>query len=139
LVVTVKQKEDFSFRKSAGVCLGQAPHIDPTLFIGRGSEIDKMKAVLKPGVTSQEQRRLVLGGMGGIGKTQLAISYVKHHQHNYESVFWLNATSEAMLKESFRTVAEVAFDVQDLADLKHEQLLIHVRGWLSDKKILNGC
>jgi GTPase SAR1 family protein len=133
LTVTSKPKEDFSFRKSVGVCLGQAPHIDPTLFIGRGAEIDKMKEILKPGIRSQEQRRLVLGGMGGIGKTQLAISYAKHHRHDYESVFWLNATSEATLKDSFRTGAEAVFDVQDTGVLEGEQILIHIRGWLSDK------
>lgn len=130
----MKHKEDFSFRKSVGVCLGQAPHIDPTFFIGRGAEIDQMKEVLKPGDTSQEQRRLVLGGMGGIGKTQLAISYVKQHHHDYESVFWLNATSEATLKDSFRVVAEVVFNVQDPVVLEGEQILIHIRGWLSDRK-----
>ena len=130
----MKQKENFSFRKSFGVCLGQAPHIDPMLFIGRSSEIDKMKEVLKPGDMSLEQRRLVLGGIGGIGKTQLTISYAKHHGHDYESVFWLNATSEVTLKDSFRTVAEVVFDAQDPGDLESEQILIHIRGWLSDKK-----
>lgn len=93
-----------------------------------------MKEVLKPGDMSQEQRRLVLGGMGGIGKTQLAISYAKHHRHDYESVFWLNATSEATLKDSFRKVAEVVFNVQDPVVLEGEQILLHIRRWLSDKK-----
>jgi NB-ARC domain len=104
------------------------------LFIGRRSEIDKMKEALKPGDKSQEQRRLVLGGMGGIGKTQLAISYVKHHRNDYESVFWLNATSEATLKDGFRTVAKSIFDVQDPEILEGDQILMHTRGWLSDKK-----
>jgi hypothetical protein len=49
-------------------------------------------------------------------------------------VFWLNATSEATLKDSFRTVAEVVFNVQDPEILKGKQILIHIRGWLSDKK-----
>ena len=65
----VKQKQDFSFRESAGVCLGQAPYIDPELFIGRNSELTQMTEILKPGDKSGEHRRLVLGGKGGIGKT----------------------------------------------------------------------
>lgn len=96
--------------------------------------MDKIKEVLNPGDMSQEQRRLILSGMGGIGKTQLAISYAKHHCHDYESVFWLNATSEATLKDSFRTAAEVVFDIQDPTVLESEQILTRVRGWLSDKK-----
>jgi NB-ARC domain len=134
LIVYPKRKEDFSFVRSFGVCLGQAPYIDSKLFIGRDSEIDQMKEVLKPGSKSQGQQRLVLGGIGGIGKTQLAISYAKRHHNNYESVFWLNAASEATLKDSFRTIAKLVFDVQEPEVLEGEQILIQIRGWLSDKK-----
>jgi DNA replication protein DnaC len=55
---------------------------------------------------SREQRRLILGGMGGIGKTQLAIAYAKRHCGSYESIFWLNAVSEFALKTSLRSMAE---------------------------------
>lgn len=117
-----------------GVCLGQAPYIDPTLFIGRDSEINEIKEVLRPGDKSKEQRRLVLGGIGGIGKTQLAVFYAQRHYNHYESVFWLNAASEATLKDSFRTMAGLTFDVEDPGVLEGEQTLIRMRGWLSDKK-----
>ena len=93
-----------------------------------------MKAALKPGDKCREQRRLVLGGMGGVGKTQLAIAYAKRHHNVYQSVFWLNAASEATLKESFRTMAGLIFDVQEPGVLEGEQTLIHVSRWLSDKK-----
>ena len=93
-----------------------------------------MKKVLKPGSKSREQQRLVLGGMGGIGKTQLAISYAKRHHYDYESVFWLNAVSEAALKDSFRIMAELIFGVEEPGVLRVEQILVRIRGWLSDKK-----
>jgi GTPase SAR1 family protein len=94
-----------------------------------------MEKVLEPGKRSQQQRRLVLGGMGGVGKTQLAIAYASHCQHEYESVFWLNAKSEATLKDSFRKVAvETVFDIQDPGVLDSEEILIHIRRWLSHQK-----
>ena len=94
-----------------------------------------MKKVLEPGNRSQQQRRLVLGGMGGVGKTQLAIAYASHCQEDYESVFWLNAKSEVTLKDSFRKVAvEIVFDVQDPSVLDGEEILIHIRRWLSNQK-----
>ena len=108
--------------------------MDPTLFIGRESEINDMREALKLMEKTQKERRLVLGGMGGIGKTQLAISYAKRHHNDYESVFWLNATSEATLKASFREMAELIFDVQNPGVLEGEQSLIRTRQWLSDKK-----
>jgi len=117
-----------------GVCLGQAPYIDPKLFIGRDAEMDKIREALQPRNKTPQQQRLVLGGVGGIGKTQLAIAYANDHCNDYESIFWLNAASEATLKESFRTTAEVIFDVQEPGVLEVEQSLIYTRRWLSDKK-----
>ncbi|KAK5263058.1 hypothetical protein LTR96_011509 [Exophiala xenobiotica] len=133
-VITLQQKEDLSFRKPAGLCHGQAPHIDPRLFIGRESEMAQVGEVLRPGDFSPEQRRLVLGGTGGMGKTQLAIAFATRHQQEYDSVLWLNASSEATLSDSFRLVAEAIFDVQDAQALKDEQSLVQTRRWLSDKK-----
>lgn len=73
----MKQKEDFGFHRPVGVRLGQAPHLAPTLFVGRDSEREEIAAKLRPVQGLQKQRRLVLGGMGGIGKTQLAIAYAE--------------------------------------------------------------
>lgn len=69
-----------------------------------------------------------------MGKTQLAIAFAKRHHKEYDSVFWLNAASEATLKDSFRLAAEAIFDVQDAQVLQDEQSLIQTRRWLSDKK-----
>ncbi len=134
LTVILKQKENFSFRESAGVCLGQAPYIDPKLFIGRKAEVNQMDEILEPGGKSREHRRLVLGGKGGIGKTQLAIAYANHHRDDYQSVFWINASSEATLKDSFRSIAKRVFDVQEPGVLEGEQVLIHIHRWLSEKQ-----
>ncbi|KAK5189071.1 hypothetical protein LTR92_010924 [Exophiala xenobiotica] len=133
-VITLRQKDDLSFRKPVGLCLGQAPHIDAKLFIGRELEMSQIGEVLRPGDSSSEQRRLMLGGTGGMGKTQLAIAFATGHQQEYDSVFWLNATSEATLKDSFRLVAEAIFDVQDAQVLPDEQSIVQTRRWLSDKK-----
>ncbi|KAK5527654.1 hypothetical protein LTR23_011228, partial [Exophiala sp. CCFEE 6169] len=133
-LVINRRKYDLSFRKPIGLCLGQAPHIEPTLFIGRESDIAQVRETLRPGDLSPEQRRLVLGGMGGMGKTQLAIAFAKRHHTEYDSVFWLNAASEATLEDSFRLVAEAIFDVQEAQVLHDEQSVIQTRRWLSDQK-----
>ena len=134
MIVTWKRKEGFGFRQSIGVCLSLAPDIGSKLFVGRDAEIEEMAKVLRPNQTSPEQRRLVLGGIGGIGKTQLAIAYAKRHYKDIESTFWLNATSEALLKDSFRRMAEVIFDVHEPEVLQSEQMPMQVRRWLSDKR-----
>ena len=49
-------------------CLSSTPLIGPDNFIGRAGELDCMQKILRPNEASTEQRRLVLGGVGGIGK-----------------------------------------------------------------------
>ncbi|KEF58898.1 uncharacterized protein A1O9_03741 [Exophiala aquamarina CBS 119918] len=132
--IVITQKQDFSYREPAGLCLGGSPYIDSRLFIGRSSELDKMHKILKPRDASREQQRLVLSGMGGLGKTQLAIAYAKKHEHEYESVFCLNASSETSLKDSFRSIAGLIFDIQEAGTLDCEDIPYQVLRWLSNAK-----
>lgn len=121
-------------QKNFGICLGQAPYIPVGFFVGRNSELQKLEKILKPGDESGKQRRLVLGGIGGIGKTQLAIAYAERHRDIYESAFWLNAASEATLKDSFRSTFELVFGNQALEVLEGKQMVIRLHQWLSDAK-----
>jgi hypothetical protein len=129
-----REKVDFSFRKPVGICLGHVPRIDAELFIGRKSELATIENILQAKNQSHERRQLVLGGPGGIGKTQLAIAYAQRHQQVYDSVLWFDATSEMALKSGFRSMAEAIFDVTEDGVLGSEQTLLHVRQWLSDPK-----
>ncbi|EAW19385.1 TPR repeat protein [Aspergillus fischeri NRRL 181] len=128
--VTLRYKEDFSFRGPVGINLGQAPYIASELFVGRGLELDEITKVLCPNHKAQRQQRLVLGGMGGIGKTQLAIAYAESVRGSYSSVFWLNAVSEAALKDSFRSIAGLIFDIEEPGLLEDKQVVRRVHQWL---------
>ncbi|KAF7508034.1 hypothetical protein GJ744_009616 [Endocarpon pusillum] len=114
-----------------GLHLGEAPVIDPNLFVGRFSELESMHEILQD-TRSQEQGRLILGGMGGIGKTQLVIAYSRLHRSSYESIFWLNAASEVALQRSMRLMAERVLEVAECEKLKDEQTVLRIRRWLSE-------
>ena len=49
---------------------------------------------------------VVLHGLGGIGKTQLAMEYIRKHKEKYTAIFWLNANDEDTLRLSFRGIAQ---------------------------------
>jgi hypothetical protein len=132
--VTFKHKEDFSFREPVGILRGQAPYISSELFIGRGYELDEIANVLKTDHKVQKQQRLVLGGMGGIGKTQLAIAYAESGRGSYSSVFWFNSVSEAALKGSFRSIAGLIFDVEDPRVLEDREIVRRIHQWLCTPK-----
>jgi hypothetical protein len=103
-----------------------------SLFIGRDAEIQQMEKILLPGPNSLYRQVLVLGGMGGIGKTQLSIAYARRHGNTYSSVFWLNATSEATLKSSFRNVARRILAREAVDQLDDDRLWCAVSDWLCE-------
>ena len=90
-----------------------------------------MASALKPAEHRSGQQRLVLGGMGGVGKTQLAIAFAKQHQHSYDAVLWLNATSEAQIRGSIRSMAASLIKSRNLSGYNDESLLNSFCHWLS--------
>lgn len=117
-----------------GLCLASAPSLGSDDFVGRTDEIQFLERTLQPGMTSTEQRHLVLAGMGGMGKTQLALAYARRYQASYTSVFWINATSELTVKGSLRSIAGRLLKVQELETLGDEQAVARALEWLQDVK-----
>lgn len=93
-----------------------------------------MRDILQPRESLPRQRRLVLGGPGGMGKTQLAITFATQYDQENSSVLWLDASSEDPLKDSFRIMAEAVFDVREPTVLTGDQSLKYISRWLSDRR-----
>ena len=72
-------------------------------FVARDKELLKMHEVLHD---RGSQSTVILHGLGGIGKTQLAREYIKRHKEKYTAIFWLNANDEDSLRLSFRSIAQ---------------------------------
>lgn len=68
-VYHINQVQESDGAKSLGSCLAHAPIVSADSFVGRAGELDQMSQALQPGESAIEQRRLVWGGIGGIGKT----------------------------------------------------------------------
>jgi hypothetical protein len=117
-----------------GLNLFDAPDISQDLFIGREREIQEIEKILQPQSDSLGliRRVLILGGMGGIGKTQLAIIYAKRHRTSYSSVFWLNAGSEMAMNTSLRVLANRIILPKTVGKLEDDTLWAHVTNWLSE-------
>ena len=85
------------------------------------------------------RRTVVLHGLGGIGKTQLAIAYAKQQKDSYSAIFWLNIKDLDSLKQSFDRVARQILREHPLAgrlssvDMKGDldEVIDAVKMWLS--------
>jgi len=52
----------------------------------------------------------VLNGLGGMGKTQIALQYIERHRSDYVGVFLVDATSEQELRSAYARIAHVVID-----------------------------
>ncbi|KAM5348926.1 hypothetical protein ACJ41O_008749 [Fusarium nematophilum] len=71
-------------------------------FVERPSDTADLEKYLLPRRSHSRQMRkvFVLHGLGGVGKTQLAIDFARRHQATFSSVFWLDGRSEDRLRGS---------------------------------------
>ena len=78
-----------------------------TFFTGRDQELAAIHETLYcPDGPLSDQRIMVLHGLGGIGKTQLAVQYAYIHQKDYTSVWWVNASTTETLSQGFLGIAQ---------------------------------
>ncbi|GKZ32775.1 hypothetical protein AbraIFM66950_002399 [Aspergillus brasiliensis] len=69
-------------------------------FVGRGDSLLKLWDILQPNAV-MTRKVVVLYGMGGLGKTQLAAQFARMHKQDFTSIFWLHGKDETTLNASF--------------------------------------
>lgn len=73
-------------------------------FTGREEELSRLRAALKEGVRAALLPQ-ALYGLGGVGKTQLALEYVRRYAGDYELVRWVQAEQPAVVRGSLAALA----------------------------------
>jgi Mrp family chromosome partitioning ATPase len=73
-------------------------------FIDRAEDMEALERVLLPRAPPNRRQILILHGMGGIGKTQLAVEFARKHETSYSSVFFIDADSKDSLLRSFLAI-----------------------------------
>ena len=75
-------------------------------YIARYEEMLKLEQGLLSKIQETRQSIFVLYGLGGIGKTQMAIEYARKHQEKYSAIFWLNGDTLNTLLLSLAAIAQ---------------------------------
>ena len=78
------------------------PYLRNPNFTGRDALLDELHAKLTDGRIAFTAVR----GMGGVGKTQLALEYAYRHAGDFDLVWWLRAEEPATLLEDYAALAE---------------------------------
>lgn len=81
------------------VPLPQNPH-----FTGQEVQLQILNVELDAYIRSNytSLHRLILTGMGGIGKTELSVQFANSNKRKFHAVFWADATTQNSLNSSFK-------------------------------------
>lgn len=74
-------------------------------FTGRGEELGKLHAMFEASREKNGRCVCTVHGLGGVGKTQLALEYAYRHQADFQYVFWLPAEYGPRLAQRFADIA----------------------------------
>ena len=72
-------------------------------FLGRQDELNQLWQYLQP-TDSRSRKVAILHGLGGMGKTQLAIRFARDRKHDFTAIFWLSGKSQGTLLQSLSSI-----------------------------------
>ncbi|KAI4176500.1 MAG: hypothetical protein LQ346_007884 [Caloplaca aetnensis] len=89
----------------------QVPQSARSIFTGRRSELARLAGSLLPPKSSHRphlQKRFVIFGLGGSGKTELCRKFAQENRHCFWGIFWIDASSDDSATQSLVRVARAA-------------------------------
>ncbi|OAR02561.1 hypothetical protein LLEC1_04119, partial [Akanthomyces lecanii] len=92
-------------------------------FVGRDSICERLLATIAPSADQDDCQRVVLEGLGGVGKTQIALEAVFRLRDDHPdcSVFWVPALDAASFESAYRDIGrqlKIKGIEQDDADVR---------------------
>jgi hypothetical protein len=70
-------------------------------------------------------------GLGGFGKTQVALEFVWQHYKKYNGVVWFNAESRDRLQNDYIIIGRELNNIRD-DNIRTEELIHKDKGWFED-------
>lgn len=127
-IETSQQQKQSQIKLLSSSPLDHFPYRRNPLFTGRDAVLQKL-------ALSLETRKIVaLNGLGGIGKTQIAIEYAYRYQHDYDYILWMKANSPEDWKISIFAIAN-RFALYTVSENpKQDELIVmqSVKRWLQN-------
>ncbi|KAK4242331.1 hypothetical protein C8A03DRAFT_40299 [Achaetomium macrosporum] len=87
------------------------PQSVSSIFTDRESLLQELRQLFipRPGIIRDEmQRRFIIYGMGGSGKTQFCCKFAQDNRDSFWGVFWIDASTRERAKQTLGSIAEIA-------------------------------
>jgi tetratricopeptide (TPR) repeat protein len=108
--------------------LWSVPYRHNRFFTGREDMLNALYNyfISSPSIFTRIQ---ALNGLGGVGKTQLALEYAYFYKQEYWSVLWVRADAQDLLRADISAIADMLFlPAKERSDEQH--LFASVKRWL---------
>jgi tetratricopeptide (TPR) repeat protein len=118
-------------------------------FTGRDELLELLHDRLCEKKPKQYNHRIALYGLGGVGKTQVALEYIYRYQEYYDTIYWISGADEAALLSGFQEIArrtgcvELSLKPADVAlgvltHLHQQRRWLFIIDNLDDESLLEG-
>lgn len=101
-----------------------------SFFTGREEFLHDLHTVFQKETSTALPQSWAITGLGGIGKTQIALEYAYRYRPEYASVFWVNATTYETLMDDVQKMAEL-LQLPEKERHDHQKLLWVIQRWLA--------
>ena len=109
------------------------PYPRNPFFTGRDQELARLHAQLQQRNTAAVGQTQSISGLGGIGKTQIAVEYAYRYCDEYDYVLWARAESIETLNSSYIELARL-LDLPEKDAQKLEITIQAVKRWLQRQR-----
>ncbi len=118
---------------TSSMSIWNVPYRRNPFFTGREEILINLFQALNSSKRAALTQAKVISGLGGIGKTQIAVEYAYRYRENYSAVLWVIASSRDTLITEFVLLA-VLLDLPELHEQDQEIVLTAVKRWLVARK-----
>jgi tetratricopeptide (TPR) repeat protein len=115
----------YHFPAQTLLSLGRNP-----FFLGREEVLARLRRQLQADQAKAFSQPQAICGLGGVGKTQLALEYAYRFGQDYQSVFWTRAASRDSLVEGFLKIASL-LGLPERHEPDQHVAIAAVKTWLS--------